>query len=101
MNDCEDKSDPRNICKIKNNVTEYWNAPGGINLYDDCKYNDAGIKLRFLKNYLTPYDQKRNAFESGLSIIDVLMFNTIEETNLLLDQFELLNKKDVPASTEG
>ena len=36
------------------------------------------------------YDQKRQWFEPGLSIIDVLMFNSPEEINVMLDKYELL-----------
>ena len=92
-----------NICKalnyslnksiIKDTINEYWNAPGGIVFYDESKYSNNGIKLRFLKNCLTPYDQGRKVFEPGLSIIDVLMFNSIEETNLMLGQYEMLKKE--------
>lgn len=82
-----------NICKACNGITEYWNAPGGQSFYNETKYLDNGFKLRFIKNQLIPYDQKREVYEPGLSIIDVLMFNSIKETNILIDKYELLEKK--------
>lgn len=79
-----------NICKSINGVTEYWNPPGGMSFYDKNKYEKAGIKLKFLKINLKPYDQKRQIFEPGLSIIDVMMFNSKEEIQSMLNEYELI-----------
>lgn len=79
-----------NICKILNNVNEYWNPQGGIAFFDKNKYNKAGINLKFIKFSLTPYSQKRSFFEPGLSIIDVLMFNTKNEIYRMLNEFEII-----------
>jgi len=81
---------PINICKAMGNVDEYWNPPGGFTFYDRTKYEKAGLTIRFLKNNLTPYNQANNVFEPGLSIIDVMMFNNIQEIHALLDNTELL-----------
>jgi hypothetical protein len=77
------------ICKI-NGATEYVNPFGGIDLYDKREFEKNGIKLSFLKSLSTEYKQFNNSFISGLSIIDVLMFNTIDETSKLLKNFELI-----------
>ena len=79
-----------NICKALGNVDEYWNPPGGQSFFDRKKYENAGINLKFHSAILTDYDQKRNVFEPGLSIIDVMMFNSVEEINKMLDNYELL-----------
>jgi len=79
-----------NICKAYGNVGEYWNPLGGRDFFDKKKYNEAGINLRFQKMNLLPYIQKRPAFEPGLSIIDVLMFNSVSEINRMLDSYEIL-----------
>lgn len=79
-----------NICKALGNVDEYWNPPGGQEFFDRKKYDDAGIKLVFQKPILSAYDQKREPFEPGLSILDVMMFNSPEEVNKMLDAYELL-----------
>ena len=79
-----------NICKAMHGVTEYWNPPDGISFFDKTKYDRANINLKFQKINLMEYNQKREQFESGLSILDVLMFNSVEEVNLMLDNFELL-----------
>jgi len=79
-----------NICKAMNNVTEYWNPPGGMSFFDKTKYDLANIDLKFQKINLLEYNQRREQFESGLSIIDVLMFNSVEEVNLMLDNYTLI-----------
>lgn len=81
-----------NICKALGNINEYWNPPGGMDFFDRSKYEKAGIKLVFQKPILNFYSQRRGPenFEPGLSIIDVMMFNSPEEINKMLDQYELL-----------
>lgn len=79
-----------NICKALGNVDEYWNPPGGQSFFDRKKYENAGINLKFHSAILTDYDQKRNVFEPGLSIIDVMMFNSVDEINKMLDNYELI-----------
>jgi hypothetical protein len=79
-----------NICKALGNVDEYWNPPGGQSFFDKKKYESAGINLKFHSAILTDYDQKRNVFEPGLSIIDVMMFNSVDEINKMLDNYELI-----------
>jgi hypothetical protein len=79
-----------NICKAIGNKSEYWNLPGGQSFFDKTKYDNAGLTLKFQKIHLTPYDQKKEVFEPGLSILDALMFNSIGEINEMLDNFELI-----------
>lgn len=81
-----------NICKSLKNIDEYWNPEGGLEFFDRQKYIDNNIKINFLKMNLISYDQKKytDAFEAGLSIIDVMMFNTKEEIHEMLDNYELL-----------
>jgi hypothetical protein len=79
-----------NICKALGNVDEYWNPPGGQSFFDKTKYDNANINLKFHSIVLTEYDQKRNVFEPGLSIIDVMMFNSIDEINKMLDNYEFI-----------
>jgi len=78
-----------NICKVLDNVTEYWNPPGGESFFDKSKYDAANIKLNFQSVAINPYDQKLKSFEAGLSIIDVIMFNSPEEVNEMLDNYQL------------
>jgi len=68
----------------------YINAPGGIEFFNRSKYTDAGVEIKFIKPVLSPYDQKREAFEPGLSIIDVMMFNSPDEIKKMLDNYEII-----------
>lgn len=79
-----------NICKSLGKISEYWNQPGGIKFFDKEKYIRNNISLRFYNQDLNPYNQKRKPFEPGLSIIDVMMFNSKEEINRQLDNFNFL-----------
>lgn len=79
-----------NICKALGNVKEYWNPIGGIDFFDKSKYDDANIELLFQGVNITPYVQKRGYFEPGLSIIDVMMFNSPKEINDMLDNYYFL-----------
>lgn len=78
-----------NICKALGGVEEYWNPPGGRSFFDRGKYEAAGLALRFQEPKLTPYEQRRPTFEAGLSIIDVMMFNSPADTSRMLDAYEL------------
>lgn len=78
------------ICKTLN-ATHYYNAIGGMELYDRETWADNGMILNFVSPVLEPYQQFKSAeFIPGLSIIDVIMNCSIEKTNQLLDKFELL-----------
>ena len=79
-----------NTCKALGNVDEYWNPPGGQSFFVPTKYEQMGIKLRFHQQCLRPYHQRRETFESGLSIIDVIMLNTPEVVNAMLDEYALV-----------
>ncbi|TCD47279.1 WbqC family protein [Chlorobium sp. N1] len=55
----------------------YINAIGGMSLYSKEAFARRGIELQFLKPALDPYPQFGGAFIPGLSIVDVLMFNSV------------------------
>jgi len=78
-----------NICKILG-ATHYINAIGGRMLYDHKSFEKEKIDLRFLLSNPVQYKQFKNSFVSHLSILDVLMFNSVEKTNELLSQYELI-----------
>lgn len=77
-----------NISLALKDIDEYWNPPGGIEFFDRKKYEDQDIKLVFQKPILSEYNQRRDIFEPGLSIVDVMMFNSPEEINQMLDNYE-------------
>lgn len=78
-----------NITKLCES-TEYINPIGGKDLYSKTVFEAQGIKLSFIENELLPYTQFKNKPISGLSIIDVLMFNSPEVINSMLNQYELI-----------
>lgn len=71
------------------NAKEYINPTGGKELFDKSKFVAANIKLNFLKPSLSPYNQRRQDFESGLSIIDALIYNGPDVTRQMINKFGL------------
>lgn len=67
----------------------YINSIGGKVLYDKQSFKKEGLDLFFLKTGEIKYSQVANEFVPFLSIIDVMMFNSIEEIQLLLRGHEL------------
>lgn len=80
-----------NICKALN-ANEYINPPGGIDLFDNKKFEDNNIKLKFLRSNLKEYNQKKNVFIEGLSVIDIMMFNDVRAINGMLNDFKINTK---------
>ena len=72
------------------NADVYVNAIGGQELYDDKAFKSNGIKLTFLKSDNLEYKQLKKEFIPGLSIIDVLMFNSPTEIRKMLNAYELI-----------
>jgi hypothetical protein len=72
------------------NATEYVNPPGGQEIFDKKQFDDAGIGLKFLRSRLPVYNQFRPDFENGLSIIDVMMFNSDNEIRQMIDDYEFI-----------
>jgi hypothetical protein len=77
------------ICKLLG-ADEYYNAIGGQELYDKKEFLTNGIKLSFVKTNIKPYKQLKNDFVGGLSILDILMFNSKEQVKEMLADFELV-----------
>ena len=68
----------------------YINPIGGLELYNKDYFLKQGVTLKFIKNELTSYKQFENQHVKGLSIIDVLMFNSKEETIKLIENYKLI-----------
>jgi len=73
----------------------YINAPGGRELFSPHQFTEADIELQILNPRLTSYRQGRSEFIPGLSILDLLMWNSPAETLELVTYYELesLTKK--------
>lgn len=77
------------ICKAMK-MQHYVNPIGGTELYNKHEFAQEGIKLEFLKANNIEYTQLGNSFVPYLSIIDVLMFNGIDNVkNLLRKEYTL------------
>lgn len=77
------------ICKIEN-AEHYINAIGGQELYGREDFHAHGIQLQFIESEQTPYDQFCVSFIPGLSIIDLLMFNSTEDMVQRLENYSLI-----------
>ena len=64
----------------------YYNSIGGENLYFKESFDKVNIDLNFIK----VNDIKYNDFNSHLSIIDIIMHNSRNEINYLLNQFSII-----------
>lgn len=79
-----------NICKAIGGVEEYWNLPGGKEFFNIEKYIKAGISLKFQKTNLKEYKRGRYPFQPALSIIDVMMYNSLSQIHDMLDDFSFI-----------
>lgn len=77
------------ICR-QEKATRYINPIGGIELYDTPTFTQAGIDLKFIKSRRVDYPQFKNDFVPWLSILDVLMFNSVDGVKQLLRDYELV-----------
>ena len=77
------------ICEILGADT-YYNAVGGKNLYDQEEFREHGITLNFVDSLPQVYSQLHTReFVSGLAMIDVLMNNTKDKVNSLLESYQI------------
>lgn len=76
------------ICKMLDS-NQYINVSGGRDLYDKEYFKGRKIDLYFLDHGLSKYDQQIEGFVSGLSIIDILMHNSVLETKKLINNYNL------------
>ena len=65
------------ICEIIG-AKEYINPISGQKLFNKDEYRSSGIELRFFQTEEHVYNQKRNKFVPKLSIIDSLMWESID-----------------------
>ena len=72
-------------------ASEYVNAIGGREFYSKEFFSDKGIGLKFIQSTPFEYRQFGGEFLPWLSIIDVMMFNSIDSTQALIsNHYELI-----------
>lgn len=77
------------ICK-ELKATDYYNAIGGQELYSPEEFKKENINLHFISSSPIEYKQFSNEFVPWLSILDVMMFNSLEDIHRILDNYELI-----------
>jgi len=68
----------------------YVNPNGGVDLYERAVFKQKGIDLNFIIPDLKEYQQYNEDFIPNLSIIDVIMFNSVDEVKNKLKEYKLL-----------
>lgn len=76
------------IC-IKERAVQYINAIGGKDLYATAAFDAHGVQLRFLRSRVPAYEQFGGTFQSGLSILDAMMFVPQEQLQLMMGEYDL------------
>lgn len=80
-----------NICKLLK-TDKYINAIGGMEIYSREVFLQNNIELNFIQTKEIRYQHtpKIKDFYPNLSIIDILMNNSIKDISLMLNQFSLI-----------
>lgn len=68
----------------------YINPQNGRSLYNRHEFEARGLELLFLEAHLTEYRQSTSSFLPGLSILDVMMMNSVNEIKSRLLQDYML-----------
>ena len=77
-------------------ASEYVNPPGGLAIFDELAFKKSYIDLRFLNTSFVEYKQATRDFVPSLSIIDLLMFNSVKSVlNMLKQDFQILEKESL------
>jgi len=77
------------ICK-RLGASHYINAIGGQDLYSKEAFRTKDLELNFMQTELIEYKQFKNEFVPYLSIIDIMMFNSINKIREMLNRYELV-----------
>ena len=77
------------IC-LQEKANHYINPIGGLELYNKQDFAHENMQMSFIKSLPVEYKQFKNEFVPWLSMIDMMMFNSREEINKFLDNYELV-----------
>ncbi|WP_037055670.1 WbqC family protein [Rheinheimera baltica] len=78
----------KNLCH-QLQATDYINSIGGQALYSKTDFAEQGLQLHFQRVLPFDYRQFGEDFLPWLSIVDVLMFNSVDNVKRQLDKMEL------------
>lgn len=79
------------ICRLLH-ATEYYNAVGGQELYSYEHFEKQNMQLKFIKTNSIEYSQFKGEFQPNLSILDVMMFNSVEEIQRMLSEYTIITE---------
>ena len=71
------------------NASTYVNAIGGVELYSKETFHEEGLDLKFIQSKPFEYQQFGDVFVPWLSIIDVMMFNSVQVIKRQLIEIDL------------
>ncbi|CAN1567120.1 PIN_SSO1118-like domain containing protein [Spirosomataceae bacterium] len=77
------------LCK-STRATHYVNPIGGLELYNRLEFENGGLDLSFIKSRPIEYPQFNNNFVPWLSVLDLLMFNSVDQIKLWLGEFDVI-----------
>jgi len=77
------------LCKAMG-ADAYINPIGGQELYSKTVFDSHGLALNFIKTRPVSYQQFGYNFVPNLSIIDVMMFNSKDAIQAMLDAYDLV-----------
>ncbi len=77
------------ICK-REGASVYINPIGGKELYDADRFGNEGIELLFLRTRALNFAEFEDLQRQGLSIIDVMMWNSPERISAYLEEYDLV-----------
>lgn len=88
----KEKSAEEKILNINSilKTSAYYNLSGGKNLYNEENFRNKNMELKFIESNDVRYFQQDKNFTPNLSIIDVLMFNSISEIREMLNNYKVL-----------
>lgn len=71
------------IC-LREKASKYYNLSGGRDLYKEDDFAKYNLQLEFVESNLSSYHQSSREFIPGLSILDVLMFNSFDDARRII-----------------
>ena len=80
-----------NIAQILK-AEKYINLSGGVSIYNKEDFKIKSIELLFIETELIKYKQFNSAFIEQLSIVDIMMFNSVYDIKSMLYKFKLTQK---------
>ena len=76
------------LCRLEG-ANIFYNAPGGKDLYDKSIFKNFNISVNFVLPNDTSYPQMNDVFIPNLSIIDIMMNNSVDDIEKMLNDYTL------------